>query len=153
MDSVNGLAVVMRFGHMLGVVVVVGGPIFAALVIMPALRGLVDEARQAAFEEVRRRLAWLFAVGLGLLIISGSYRLISIELAEHHGQAAYHALFGVKVLLVLAVIAIGHGLLGRGKFLAGLRNHRRKWMKMNLLLVMLVVALSVVLAAIGNAGD
>jgi uncharacterized membrane protein len=152
MDSVNGLAVVMRFGHVLGAVVVVGGPIFAALVIMPALRGLVDEARQAAFEAVRRRLAWLFTVGLVALIVSGAYRLISIELAEHSGQAAYHALFGVKVLLVLAVFAIGLGLLGRGKFLAGLRSRRRKWMQVHLLLVLLVVALSVVLGAISKVG-
>lgn len=153
MDSVNGLAAVMRFLHMAGAIVAAGGSVFATFVVLPSLRGLADDARQAAFEEVRRRFARLFAVGVGALIVSGLYRFITVEMADHQGQAVYHALFGIKVLLVLAVVAIGLGLLGRGKFLAGLRDRRRKWMQVNLLLVALIVGVSVVLGAMGKVGD
>ncbi len=153
MDSVNGLAAVMRFLHMAGAIVAAGGSVFATFVVLPALRGLADDARQAAFEEVRRRFARLFVVSAGALLVSGAYRFVTIEMADHQGQAIYHALFGVKFLLVLAVIAIGHALLGSGKFLAGLRNRRRKWMQLNLLFVVLIVGLSVLLGAMAKAGD
>ncbi len=153
MDSVDGLAAAMRFLHMAGAIVAAGGSVFATFVVLPSLRGLADEARAATFEEVRRRFARLFALSAGALIVSGAYRFVTVEMGEHDGQAVYHALFGVKVLLVLAVVAIGRGLLGRGKFLAGLRNRRRKWMQLNLLLVVLIVGLSVVLGAMGKVGD
>ncbi len=152
MDSVNGLAAAMRYLHMAGAIVAAGGSVFAALVVLPALRGLADDARQTTFEEIRRRFTRLFTVSVGALIVSGAYRFITVEMGEHEGQAVYHALFGIKFLLAMVVFAIGHGLLGRGKFLAGLRNRRRKWMQMNLLLVATIVGLSVVLGAMGKVG-
>ena len=57
-------------------------------------------------------------------------------------QTKYHALFGVKFLLAMAVFYFASGLVGRGEGTAWIRANRAKWLTVTLLLAVAIVMLS-----------
>lgn len=99
----DALNVIMRWLHISSVVVLVGGVLYARLVLAPAL-GALPAAEQGTLSgalAVRYRpllyLAMLFLLGTGI------YNVFT-----NLGRGAlYQSLLGIKLLLVLHVFAVG----------------------------------------------
>jgi uncharacterized membrane protein len=141
--------VLLRWGHVLAAMIAVGGLFFARFAFLPAVATLDDETAAAVHERARRGwLPWVI-VAITLLLATGiaNFLLFNAQAKQWDGgnwmrANQYHALFGVKVLLGLAVFYLASGLVGRGAGTQWLRNNRRLWLSVTLFLAVVVVMLS-----------
>jgi uncharacterized membrane protein len=98
----EALFVLMRWMHIASVVTLIGGMIFARLVMVPAAGGMSPETRAALGERVAAAFRPLVAAALAGLLISGTYNIIS---TPGH-SVKYHMFLGIKLLLVMHVFAV-----------------------------------------------
>jgi uncharacterized membrane protein len=105
----------LRFLHLLGAVVWVGGQLTLAVAVVPAFKAeLDDQTRSRVGRSMARRYGVVaFAIGLPLQIATG------IGLAYRYGvdldgfdRDGYGAALGVKLVLVVAAVALAawHGM-------------------------------------------
>lgn len=141
--------VFLRWGHVLAAAIAVGGLFFARFAFVPAVESLDAESAASVHERARRGwLPWVI-LSITLLLATGTanFLLFNAQAKQWAGGAwmrenHYHALFGVKVLLALAVFYLASGLVGRGAGTQWLRANRRRWLSVTLLLAVAVVMLS-----------
>jgi uncharacterized membrane protein len=133
-----------RILHVGTAIVLVGGTFFIRFLLMPAA---IRELPEAEHDRLRAALmgSWKKFIhgGIGLLLLSGGinyWRVISSQI--HKGDPLYHALLGTKILLAIALFFIASALVGRAPGFQGMRNNARKWMGVNLLLALIIVAIS-----------
>ena len=139
----------LRWAHILAAVVAVGGLFFARFGLLPAMQLLDEETREKLHEGIRKRwLPWVIGA-ITLLLASGLANFLLFNDAARSWddgtwmrQTKYHALFGVKFLLALAVFYFASGLVGRGEGTAWIRANRGKWLSVTLLLAVGVVMIS-----------
>lgn len=80
-----------------------GGVVYSRLVAAPSMRSLAPETREQLSEALAARYRPLALTAMALLLISGLYRFLTTP-----GLGpTYHAVFGIKMLLVLHVFAAG----------------------------------------------
>ena len=135
---------VMRFVHVVGAIVWVGGQLTLALVVTPALRAAVaGPAQVAIMRDIGRRFA-----AVANLIVLPLQLSTGLALAWHRGVVlssfsapGYGRALGVKLILVAAAVAAaaGHGM-AAARRLSG-------WQR-PLALASLGLSLGVVLAAV-----
>jgi|SRR5579884_1732504 len=95
------LTVLMRWIHIASVVVLLGGFFFARLVLAPALAGSRDpDSRAVADRAAARFRPFLLTVAL-TIVGSGLYNYLTKPSYPPH----YHMWMGIKLLLVLHVLA------------------------------------------------
>jgi len=99
----DALNVIMRCLHIISVVVLIGGVLFARLVIVPALEPLAPKDRESLGESMAARYRSLLYLSILLLLGTGIYNLF-MNLGR---GPVYHALLGIKLLLALHVFAVG----------------------------------------------
>jgi uncharacterized membrane protein len=141
--------ILLRWGHVLAAAIAVGGLFFARFAFVPAVESLDEEAAASVHERARRGwLPWVI-LSITLLLATGTtnFLLFNAQAKQWAGGSwmrdnHYHALFGVKVLLALAVFYLASGLVGRGAGTQWLRANRRRWLSVTLLLSVAVVMLS-----------
>jgi uncharacterized membrane protein len=101
------LNILMRFLHILSAIALAGGALAWKFALVPATEPLAAEPLE---NDTRRKVgeamarAWrpfVFFAGAGILI-SGIYNF----LRKSNLPPAYHAIFGIKVLLALHVLAV-----------------------------------------------
>ena len=78
--------------------------------------------------------------GVGLLLISGFYNYIR-AIPKHKGDGLYHGLLGTKIILAFGVFFLASALVGRSKSFEPLRQARKKWLTITIVLATLVVLL------------
>ena len=98
-DAVTALA---RWLHLSSVVTLLGGILYARFVMNPASSTLAPDARAALDNQAAKRFRALVFAAMTLLVLSGTYNF----LYKNPQMSLYHALFGVKILLVLHVFAV-----------------------------------------------
>lgn len=96
------LTTLMRLVHISSVVTLIGGVVYARFVMIPAAGSLSPDARTALDESAAAHFRPAVYAAMAGLVISGIY---SYLLKPGH-SVAYHALFGVKMLLVLHVFSV-----------------------------------------------
>lgn len=147
----EALLLVLRWSHILGVVLLVGGLAFMRFAFVPALNDTDEETRNRLHESVRRRWLPFVIIGITLLLASGLTNfLLFNSTVKAQGwaegqwmrQTNYHAIFGVKFLIALAVFYLASGLVGRGTGTAWLRRDRSRWLGVTLGLAVAVIMLS-----------
>jgi uncharacterized membrane protein len=140
MDSIEILNVVSRWVHIGTAIVVVGGTVFMRFVLLPAAEPLP----QAEHDQLRARVMgrWKIFVmaGIALFLLSGFYNYVAVSIPKHHGDKAYHALMGTKILIAFGVFFLASVLVGRSARFEPLRRERKKW-----LLILLALAFTIVL--------
>ncbi len=147
------LSLISRWLHILAAMAAVGGPIFIRLALIPAMCGtLGDEQRRALHEQIRRRWSKVVMAAILFLLVSGLYNLIQFVRLSHtwgaawesgsHNSLLYQILFGVKIVLALAVFFIASAVTGRSEVFARFREHAKLWITLNLLLGVLIVCIS-----------
>ena len=130
-----------RFVHIAMAIALVGGSLFTWAVLLPASRGLSDEAQAALSGQiVQRWKRWVHA-GILLFLVSGLYNYVR-AMPTHQGDGLYHALLGTKMLLALGVFFIASALVGRSGAFAQLRAQRRRWLGILLVLATAIVLIS-----------
>jgi len=97
-DAITALA---RWLHLSSVVTLIGGILYARFVMNPASSTLSPEARTGLENHAAKRFRSMVFAAMTLLVLSGTYNF----LYKNPRTALYHALFGVKILLVLHVFA------------------------------------------------
>lgn len=147
----DALLLILRWSHILGVVLLVGGLAFLRFAFVPALEETDEETRNKLHESVRRRWLPFVIIGITLLLVSGlaNFLLFNTAVKEQGWaegqwmrQTNYHAIFGVKFLLALVVFYLSSGLVGRGGGTAWLRRDRARWLGVTLGFAVAVIMLS-----------
>jgi uncharacterized membrane protein len=142
--SIDFLALVMRWLHILAAITAVGGTIFARFVVLPSQHVLGDRERNELHAQMRARWSKIVAACIGFLLLSGLYNIYVIEahtLAPKN-YSWYRPLFGVKFLLAIAIFGIASLLSGKTAAADRIRQNARFWMNLNIVLAVLVVCIS-----------
>lgn len=141
------VGILFRWMHILAAMTAVGGTIFMRLALLPAASQLSDDARKTLHEAVRSHWARPVQISILFLLISGLYNII-FDIGGQYDLSKvryYHPIFGIKVLLALAIFFIASALTGRSPSLQKMRDNRRLWLTVNMVLAILVVCLSGIL--------
>lgn len=135
------IATLSRFLHIFSVIVLVGGSFFLRFVVIPAAKDLPDDLHEAFRERLFKRWKRFVHTGLLFLILSGVYNLI-LAMKDHRRDFTYHGLIGLKLFLAMGVIFLAIALTAKGEWSANLRKNSKRWLLLNLLLAIGVVAIS-----------
>jgi uncharacterized membrane protein len=95
------LTVAMRWLHIASMAVLIGGMVFARVVMVRSLETVSPESRDALADKAAMAYRPLVICAICGLIVSGIYKFLS---STGH-SARYHMLFGIKMLLVLHVFS------------------------------------------------
>ncbi len=149
--SMDALLLLLRWMHIFGVVLLVGGLCFTRFALLPALADTEEDSREKLQESIRRKwLPWVI-IGITLLLVSGLANFLLFNSTvksqgwgdgEWMKQTSYHAIFGVKFLLALVVFYFASGLVGRGSGTAWIRSDRARWLGVTLGLAVAIIILS-----------
>ena len=149
--SIDALLLLLRWMHIFGVVLLVGGLCFTRFALLPALADTEEDSREKLQESIRRKwLPWVI-IGITLLLVSGLANFLLFNSTvksqgwgdgEWMKQTSYHAIFGVKFLLALVVFYFASGLVGRGSGTAWIRSDRARWLGVTLGLAVAIIILS-----------
>ncbi len=99
----DALNVTMRWLHITSVVMLIGGVLYARLVIVPAMRALPVAEQGTLGEAMAARFRSLLYLAVLLLTGTGIYNLF-MNLGR---GPVYQALLGIKMLLALHVFVVG----------------------------------------------
>jgi len=99
----DALNVIMRWLHISSVVVLVGGVLYARLVIVPALVSLPTQDQETLGDAMAARYRSLLYLAMLFLLGTGIYNFV-MNLGR---GPLYQALLGIKLLLVLHFFAVG----------------------------------------------
>jgi hypothetical protein len=93
---------IMRWLHLASMATLIGGMLFARLVMARALEGVAADARESLVERAASLYKPFVYSAIGGLVISGSYNLLT----NPGHRPIYHMLLGIKLLLALHVFAV-----------------------------------------------
>jgi uncharacterized membrane protein len=99
----EALNVLMRWLHITSVVVLIGGVLYARLVVAPAVASLSAAEQEALGDAMAARFRSLLYLAVLFLLASGTYNLF-LNLGR---GAVYQSLLGIKMLLALHVFGVG----------------------------------------------
>jgi len=135
------LDVISRILHVGTAITLVGGSAFMLLVLMPAAKQLEDAPHQQLSKRVIGRWKRFVHAGILLFLLSGIYNYFR-AMPKHDGDALYHALLGIKILLALGIFVLASALVGKSAAFEGIRKNRAKWLGLMVTLAAIVVAIS-----------
>ena len=138
------LLAIPRVLHVGSAILLVGGAAFIRFVLMPAANATLTDADH---DRLRARImeTWKKIVhgGIALLLLSGLFNYARVIMEQSHkGDKLYHALLGTKLLLALVVFFLSSALVGKSAGLAKIRQNAKKWLLVNLLLAVVIIAIS-----------
>ena len=93
------LNVTFRWLHIASVITLLGGILFARFAVAPAIANQPNIA-----EAIAARFRPIFYGSALLAVLSGLYNFLQ----KTHPPKPYHAIFGIKMLLVLHILAAGY---------------------------------------------
>ena len=137
----NWIDVVSRITHLSTAIVLVGGTVFTALILMPSAKALSDESHDLLASEIKSRWKRFVHVGILLFLVSGFYNYFQ-AMPLHKGDGLYHGLIGTKMLLAFALFFIAAALVGRSAKLQSMRENRAFWLKTMIVMAAVIVGIS-----------
>ena len=142
--TIDWLGLALRLMHILAALTAAGGSIFIWLALLPAVKDLPDGIRQDFHAKVRKRWAPMVGACILFLLVSGlvNFILINRNILKGYDVSLYHALFGVKFLLALAVFFIASALAGRSPSTQSMRDNASFWAGLNVLFLVVIVTAS-----------
>lgn len=144
------IALVSRILHVLAAILLLGGGMFKLLVILPSVSELPEEERNSLKERFLKRWRYLVATGIALLIFSGFYNYLAVELPDHKGDGRYHMLMGIKILLAFVVFFLASALAGRSAALEFIRKKSKFYLCLTVTLATIVVVIAGILKVRGT---
>lgn len=133
---------ILRWMHIFGAIILLGGTIFMRLAYVPGLQTLAEDQRRALHPAVRSRWAMWVMIAIAMLLISGIVNTILVAQRYDFPTPVYHSLLGIKFLLALVIFWIASKLIGRSASAERFRERLPFWLNVNLILAILVVAMA-----------
>jgi uncharacterized membrane protein len=96
------LTALMRWVHISSAVTLIGGIVYARFVMIPAEASLSPDARTALDDSAAAHFRPVVFAAMAGLVLSGLYNYLS----KPGHSVWHHALFGIKILLVLHVFSV-----------------------------------------------
>lgn len=93
------LTVTFRWLHITSIITLLGGILFARFAVAPAVTNQPNVS-----DAVAARFRPIFYTSALLAILSGLYNFLQ----KHNLSKSYHAIFGIKMLLVVHILAAGY---------------------------------------------
>ena len=141
MDSLQLIDVISRIVHVSTAIVLVGGSVFMAFVLLPTAEQLSSAEHDKLRGLINGKWKRFVHAGILLFLVTGFYNFYR-QLPNHKGDGLYHALVGTKILLALGLFFIASALVGRSAAFESLRASRAKWLKIMVLLAAIIVGIS-----------
>jgi uncharacterized membrane protein len=139
MELIDVVNVVSRWLHVSTAIVLVGGTAFILFVLTPNAEKLPQAEHDRLRDLVTANWRHFVRAGIVLFLLTGFYNYLVVAVPKHHGDKLYHALMGIKILAAFGVFFLAEALVGRASVFAGIRQRRKTW-----LLVLVVVAFAIV---------
>lgn len=150
MDSQLVIDVISRIVHVSTAIVLVGGSVFMAFVLLPTAETLESGQHEKLRGLINGRWKRFVHLGILLFLLTGFYNYFR-QMPSHKGDGLYHALIGTKMILAFAIFFIASALVGRSSAMEGMRAKRGMWLKVIVLLALVIVAFSGFLKVRGPA--
>lgn len=141
MDSQLLIDAVSRIVHVSTAIVLVGGSVFMAFVLMPTASQLSTPEHDKLRGLITGRWKRFVHAGILLFLVTGFYNYFQ-QMSEHKGDGLYHALVGTKILLALGLFFIASALVGRSAAFESMRAARGKWLNIMVLIAAIIVGIS-----------
>lgn len=146
-DPLFPLLLILRYMHILGAIMLMGGTIFMRFGLAPAIAGLDAQTRTNLHEQVRSRWSKFVMLAAGLLLVSG---LANLGLAARYEYEpvfgmSYNMVVGIKFLLALPIFFFASLLAGRSATAKKFQANAVTWMNVNLVLALVMVLMGGVL--------
>ena len=120
MELMDVAALLSRWLHLLFAAIAVGGVAMTRFALAPAAQEVSGTEVAEYRDAVRRRwMKWVMAA-IGFLLLSGIYNFVVVHssfkgVGDGEMPRWYHAVFGTKVMLALAVFYISSLLVGKSE--------------------------------------
>lgn len=141
-DPLFPLLLILRYMHILGAIMLMGGTIFMRFALAPVVGGLDAATKSSLHEQVRSRWSKFVMLASGLLLVSG---IINLALAARYqyepvlGVLNYNMVVGIKFLLALPIFFFAAMLAGRSGAAKRFQANAGTWMSVNLVLALVMV--------------
>jgi uncharacterized membrane protein len=149
MEFIDLVNYASRWLHVSTAIVLVGGTVFIRFVMTPSAEQLTQSEHDRLRELVTATWRKFVRAGILLFLLTGFYNYIAVAAPKHHGDGLYHALMGTKILLAFGVFFLAEALVGRSAVFAPLREKRKVWLMVLILVAFVIVAISSVLRVRG----
>ncbi|MBI5092448.1 MAG: hypothetical protein HZB26_08385 [Candidatus Hydrogenedentes bacterium] len=147
------LILAMRWTHILTAITAIGGTIFIRFVLIPVAESVLDDETHARLRAgLVKRWQKFVHTCIMMFLISGFYNYFVVTGPAHSGQPLYHALFGIKFLLALAVFGLAVVLTSTKDWSKGIRANAKTWLGLLVALGVVVVMVSGVMKNIPKSG-
>jgi uncharacterized membrane protein len=140
------LLLVLRYMHILGAIMLMGGTIFMRFALAPTVLTLEGSTRAEFHERVRSRWSKFVMLASGLLLVSGLANMLIYSKMFHFEMQPdplfdlkYPMLVGIKFILALPIFFFASLLAGRSETAKKFQAKTTFWMNVNLALALLMV--------------
>lgn len=130
---------IMKFVHILGVVIAIGGMHYVMTVLMPVAKKMGPPTGPQVMEATSKKFHVLVWISIALLILSG----LHLTFAKGYLKTDRATLLLLKIGLALVIFAISLGLSLPVPALANLRKNKALFLRVNVVLAMVVIFLGV----------
>jgi hypothetical protein len=152
MELTEIVNVASRWLHVSTAIVLVGGTVFIRFVLTPSGEQLPQTEHDRLRELVTATWRKVVRAGIVLFLVTGLYNYLVVALPQHQQDKRYHMLMGIKILAALGVFFLAEALVGRSAAFAGLRQNRKAWLSVLVVLAFAIVAISSFLRVRGVPG-
>ncbi|MFQ5915696.1 MAG: hypothetical protein ACE5JS_21195 [Nitrospinota bacterium] len=134
--------IVAKFLHVAAAGITFGGVVVMLWALMPSLGKVDSQAAATLTDLVGRRFRWMIWTVIVFLLGTGIWMIVLVFTVGVPGPL-YHIILGVKILLALVIFAIALGITVPAKGLESMRQSRRRWMIIEVHLIVVVFFLGV----------
>jgi uncharacterized membrane protein len=141
-DPLWPLLLILRYMHILGALVMMGGAIFLRFALLPTLSEVSEGVRTDLHDRLRQRWSRWVMLGTGLLLISGIANMGLAARMEFSGlltNGLYNMLLGVKLLLAFPIFFVAALLTGKTSLAKKIQSNRKMWLDVCLALGLTMV--------------
>src|SRR5262245_36000742 len=145
MEPVYFVTLVARWLHILSAALALGVPIYLRFVLLPAMAQLEPGQRDLLREAITKRWRMFVHTLIVIFLVTGFWTFLGARRWSGFDADAkfnYHLLFGIKLLIALAMFFISSALVGRSAALAGIRANAKWWIGVLMLLGLAIVGIS-----------
>jgi uncharacterized membrane protein len=142
-DPLYPLLLALRYAHILGAIMLMGGTIFMRFALAPVVHQLDGSARSQIHEQVRSRWSKFVMLASALLLVSGIVNMILFSSRRYEIEPlfgmSYAMVTGIKFLLALPIFLFASFLAGRSETAKKFQANAVMWMNINLALALVMV--------------
>jgi uncharacterized membrane protein len=142
-DPLFPLLLTLRYLHILGAIMLMGGTIFMRFALAPVVGQLDAQARSQIHDQVRSRWSKFVMLAAALLLVSGVANMILYSSRRYEVEPlfgmSYAMVTGIKFLLALPIFLFASFLTGRSETAKKFQANAVMWMNVNLVLALLMV--------------